>query len=159
MRSAGPPPAPRRSRDEAPPAPSLPEPPAQAPAKPAKSSPAAGAPPKPTAAAAAAPAAGASHAPVPVAVSELSQAGRSAVMKTLPFGTNDLTSSDAPTLLKPSLPGDKNQAAVTRVQNAKDLIEACERELAQKPAPTPARMGRLHFEIARLCDSGLGDLA
>lgn len=103
--------------------------------------------------------ANASHAPVPVAVSELSQAGRAAVIKTLPFGTNDQTSSDAPTLLKPSLPGDKNQAAVTRVQNAKDLIQACEQELAQKPAPTPARMGRLHFEIARLCDSGLGDLS
>ena len=96
--------------------------------------------------------------PVPVAVSELSQAGRAAVIKTLPFGTHDQTSSDAPTVLKPTAPGDKNQAAVTRVQNAKDLIAACEQELAQKPAPSPARAGRLHFEIARLSDSGLGDL-
>ncbi len=92
-------------------------------------------------------------------MSELSQAGRAAVIKTLPFGTHDETASDAPTLLKASLPGDKNQAAVTRVQNAKDLIQACEEELARKPSPTPVRAGRLHFEIARLCDSGLGDLA
>ena len=81
------------------------------------------------------------------------------MIKTLPFGTHDETASDAPTLLKPSLPGDKNQATATRVQNAKDLIAACEAELEQKPAPTPGRAGRLHFEIARLCDSGLGDLA
>ena len=96
---------------------------------------------------------------MPVAVSELSQAGRAAVIKTLPFGTQEQTVSDAPTLLKPSLPGDKNQASVTRVQNAKELILACERELEQKPAPSPQRAGRLHFEIARLQDSSLGDLS
>ncbi|HET7545058.1 MAG TPA: tetratricopeptide repeat protein [Polyangiaceae bacterium] len=106
----------------------------------------------------AAPGASASHAPVPVAVSELSQASRAAVIKTLSFGTHEETASDAPTLLKASLPGDKNQASVTRVQNAKELILACQRELEQKPAPAPQRAGRLHFEIARLQDSSLGDL-
>jgi cellulose synthase operon protein C len=95
---------------------------------------------------------------MPAAVSELSQAGRAAVIKTLSFGTHEETVSDAPTLLKASIPGDRNQASVTRVQNAKDLIFACERELEQKPAPTPQRAGRLHFEIARLQDSSLGDL-
>ena len=144
VRSAGPPPAPRRSRDEGlSSAPSLAEPPV-APAKPTSSPQAAASP-------------SASHAPVPVAVSELSQAGRT-VLKTLSFGTHEETATDAPTLLKVSAGGDKNQAAITRVQNAKDLIFACERELEQKPAPTPQRAGRLHFEIARLSDSGLGDL-
>jgi tetratricopeptide (TPR) repeat protein len=95
-------------------------------------------------------------APVPAVTTELSAAGRASVIKTLPFGTHDETASDAPTLMKPPLPGDRNQAAVTRVQNAKDLIKACEDELQQKP--TPARAGRLHFECARLYDSGLGDL-
>ncbi len=95
---------------------------------------------------------------MPVAVSELSQAGRAAVIKTLSFGTHEETVSDAPTLMKPSVPGDRNQASVTRVQNAKELIGSCERELEQKPAPTAQRAGRLHFEIARLQDSSLGDL-
>ncbi len=79
------------------------------------------------------------------------------MLKTLPLGTTSETASDAPTLMKAVAPGDKNQAAAARVQNAKDVIAACEQELAQKP--TPARAGRLHFEIARLCDSGLGDLS
>jgi tetratricopeptide (TPR) repeat protein len=79
------------------------------------------------------------------------------VLKTLPLGTTSETASDAPTLMRAVAPGDKNQAAAARVKNAKDLIVACEQELSQKP--TPARAGRLHFEIARLCDSGLGDLA
>ena len=83
--------------------------------------------------------------------------GRAVVIKTLPFGTHDETASDAPTLLKPVAPGDKNQAAAARVQNARDLIAACELELTQKPAPS--RAGRLHFECARLYDSGLGDLS
>jgi len=91
-------------------------------------------------------------------VSELSHAGRAAVIKTLSFGTHEETANDAPTLLKPSLPGDKNQASAARVQNAKELILACEQELERKPAPTPQRAGRLHFEIARLQDSALGDL-
>jgi tetratricopeptide (TPR) repeat protein len=94
---------------------------------------------------------------VPAVASELSAMGRAVVIKTLPFGTQDQTASDAPTLLRPVAPGDKNQAAATRVQNAKDLIAACELELTQKPAP--ARAGRLHFECARLYDSGLGDLS
>ena len=98
--------------------------------------------------------------PVPVVASELRQAGRAAVIKTLSFGTHpEETASDAPTLMKANLPGDRNQASVTRVQNAKDLIVACERELEQKPAPAAPRAGRLHFEIARLQDSALGDLA
>jgi tetratricopeptide (TPR) repeat protein len=82
--------------------------------------------------------------------------GRAVVIKTLPFGTRDQTASDAPTLLKALAPGDKNAAAAARVQNARDLILACELTLAQ--SPPPARAGRLHFEIARACDSGLGDL-
>lgn len=95
-----------------------------------------------------------SHAPVPVVPSELSAAGRGVVIKTLPIGTNEETASDAPTMLKASAPG--TQGTVTRVQNAKDLIAACEAELGRKPSPQ--RAGRLHFEIARLSDSGLGDL-
>jgi tetratricopeptide (TPR) repeat protein len=90
-------------------------------------------------------------------VSELSQAARAQVIKTSPVAMQAET-SDAPTLLKPTAPGDRNQATAARIQNAKDLIRACEAELARQPAPTPARAGRLHFEIARLCDSGLGDL-
>ena len=115
-----------------------------------------GAAPAPSAAPAAPAAPQAPLAPVPAVTTELSAAGRASVIKTLPFGTHDETASDAPTLMKPPLPGDRNQAAVTRVQNAKDLIKACEDELQQKP--TPARAGRLHFECARLYDSGLGDL-
>ena len=95
---------------------------------------------------------------MPAEVSELSAAGRGVVIRTLPFGTHDQTASDAQTLIKPTVAGDRNQLAATRVQNAKDLIQACEEELARKPSPTPARAGRLHFEIARLSDSGLGDL-
>jgi tetratricopeptide (TPR) repeat protein len=183
-RNPGPPPAPRRSlRAEAAPAGSLPEPPvappsrapgapqsSRAPAQAAqppraagssaaatKSSPTAAAP-----GAAAVPAQAASNAaqaplaPVPAVTSELSAAGRAAVIKTLPFGTHEETTSEAPTLLKIAL-GDRNQAAAARVQSTKDLIKACEDELARKPAPP--RAGRLHFECARLYDSGLGDLA
>lgn len=175
-RSAGPPPAPRRSgRAEAPPAGSLPEPPvapqiSRAPAAPKVSAapPAAAAPAAPTApqpvksVGTAQPssspvASQAPLAPVPAKTSDLSHAARAAVIKTLPFGTHeDTTSSDAPTLLKAATGDRSNQAAAARVQSAKDLIKACEQELLQKPSPT--RAGRLHFECARLYDSGLGDL-
>lgn len=160
-RPAGPPPAPRRplGRSDAAPVASLPnEPPVRAGAVAAIAASASRAPlvPKssPSASLVVAPT---PLAPVPVVPSDLKTAARAAVIKTLPFGTHEETASDAPTLMKAVTPGDKNQAAATRVQNAKDLINACEHELTQKPAP--ARAGRLHFECARLYDSALGDLS
>ncbi|HMJ11218.1 MAG TPA: hypothetical protein VK524_07405, partial [Polyangiaceae bacterium] len=44
-----------------------------------------------------------------------------------------------------------------RAQRAVEFVRTCETELARRPAPP--RAGRLHYEIARLFESVLGDRA
>jgi tetratricopeptide (TPR) repeat protein len=48
------------------------------------------------------------------------------------------------------------EADEARAEEARELIEACEGELATKPES--ARAGRLHYEIARACEVGLSDV-
>ncbi len=75
-------------------------------------------------------------------------------------GTDELDLSMADVeLVEPPRPRDAGGGDVALGADARELIEACERELSRKPPPEPARAARLHYEIARLYEGVLAEPA